>query len=185
MLTGRVDELYKLKNIIQDTYSMAEQLGLKVNPKWSLNRFKEQHDLFSREILRKEYSEEPIDIGIYKNIKANVEHEGYKFELLESPLKVRQEGDKMRHCVGSYAKRCAKGEYVVYHVTSPEGVESTLGCAIFEPDFPDKAYEIAKAKKVTPKLVFQQHYEFGNKTVSPKDRVVVREVLNSGVLYKE
>lgn len=75
----------------------------------------------------------------------------------------------MKHCVASYANRCSKGEYVVYHLTLKDGTEATLGCnVILNPVAPTK-------------LSLQQCYGYANKTVDKTFAYELISEINLGI----
>ena len=71
--------------------------------------------------------------------------------VIATPLvnmqQVQEEGSKMHHCVGSYASMCAKGEYLVWHLTK-DSIETTLGIGVHQ-----------------GKYIFSQHYGHCNAIV--------------------
>ena len=79
---------------------------------------------------------------------------------LVSMQQVQEEGSKMHHCVGSYARMCAEGAYLVWHLTKGS-VETTLGITA-----PHENYIFAMSKD---KYNLQQHYGFCNAAVEDAD----------------
>lgn len=106
-----------------DTKVMFHELGWAFNPDWSFQRIKREHDLATAAIRREKYSSEPFCDPDVRDIG------GFTFTKLVSPLQVKEEGDNMHHCVGSYARRCKEGYYTVYKVES-EHERATLGITI-------------------------------------------------------
>jgi len=117
-------------SLVKDTVMIAEQIGYTVNPKWSYNRWKEEHQIVSRKLRAKEFSDEKITKGVYSKLPKEVVVGENKATLLDSCLAVAFEGDNMGHCVGGYARSCLTGNYVVYHLTLEDGTEATLGCNV-------------------------------------------------------
>ncbi|AHK11115.1 PcfJ-like protein [Shewanella sp. phage 1/4] len=124
------ENIRHIQNIFNDTQSMASQVGKKFTPaKWSLLQLEEKHEEYLEMINARKYS--PQALPSMKNITVKEdEYKGYRINLLESPLLIRNEGTKMHHCVGSYTNRVAMGEYLVYSVTKDEKKTSTLGINI-------------------------------------------------------
>ena len=54
-------------------------------------------------------------------------YDGYEVELLDSELKIVEEGQAMHHCVAAYSSSCARGEYVVFSVKKDGKRYRTLG----------------------------------------------------------
>lgn len=138
-----------LANKVFDTIHMAEQLGVQWNPKWKVKRWEEEHQRMSREIHAKRFSPDTITTGLYPRLPKEVVTPEGKATLLQSALDVAVEGNKMNHCVGGYAERCRSGRYAVYHITTKDGEESTLGCNMDNHN-----------------ISFNQHYGYGNSHVS-------------------
>ena len=163
-----------------DTQLMCRDAGETFNPNWSKRRMKEEHDRLSRmqrEIADRreaEYNLEyakllKVDFRELLKVDFRELHEGLEVIKFESgvvaiPLvnmqQVQEEGSKMHHCVGSYARMCAKGEYLVWHLTKGS-VETTLGITAQHEN-----YTIAVSKD---KYTLQQHYGFCNAAVEDED----------------
>lgn len=112
-----------LYDLSLDTQTQLDQLGRKVNTSWSPKRMKEEHDKASKEILAQQFSSEPFCEPFTTTV------DEYTFNLLTSPLDIAQEGQTMRHCVGSYAQRAKEGLYKVFTVEG-KGERATLGVAV-------------------------------------------------------
>lgn len=152
-----LSNMHELEDLYNDTRNMAEDLGKPFNNQWSLKRMQEQHDLYSQELLAREYSDEPFK-GLPNNV---IEHMSCKdtqltATLLKSPMSLKLEGNAMRHCVASYRDRCENGAYLVYGITDQNGNRvSTLGISIML-DF----------KCTILPYYLNQHYGFGNNRVN-------------------
>jgi hypothetical protein len=116
-------------HLYEDTYSMAVELGLTFKDSWGVAKMEERHKHFTDIVNAKKYSPEPFlcykDLpfreGVYK---------GYNITLLDNKLAIITEGKVMHHCVGSYADRSSKGEYLVYSITKDGVRTSTLGLRV-------------------------------------------------------
>lgn len=145
---------------------MAEQLSLKVDPKWTPRRMKEEHDKMSQEINARRYPKTPYESMKDVAVKQLVEGE-YTAVLLESGFDIAEEGTHMGHCVGGYAENVKNGEYLVYSVRKNGERSSTIGFSL------DKTMKLhldpnKKDEVVSMKYKFNQHYARFNRTVTCK-----------------
>ena len=155
-----------------DTRLMCIDAGETFNPNWSKRRMKEEHDRLSRmqqEIANRRQAERNAEYAKLLKVDFRELHKGLEVMEFDSgvvavPLvnmqQVQEEGSKMHHCVGSYASMCAKGEYLVWHLTKGS-VETTLGITVQHEN-----YTIAVSKD---KYTLQQHYGFCNAAVEDED----------------
>lgn len=155
-----------------DTKRMCVQAGETFNPNWSKRRMKEEHDRLSRmqqEIADRRQAERNAEYAKLLKVDFRELHKGLEVMEFDSgvvavPLvnmqQVQEEGSKMHHCVGSYARMCAKGEYLVWHLTKGS-VETTLGITAQHDN-----YVIAMSKD---KYNLQQHHGFCNAAVEDAD----------------
>lgn len=120
-------ELSRIVGIIDDTVSMATELGEPINRKWGAKRWEEEHNRIQRIYNIKDFTDVEITRGLYPQLPKVIEKGGYKAILLTTPKQVATEGHDMGHCVASYAGRCQRGDYIVYSILSDKGVRSTLG----------------------------------------------------------
>lgn len=147
------DKMVRESRIYTDTARLAEQLGEKMNPKWSPRRIHEEHNRMSRELNARKFSPKPFEWTV--NLPHEIEHEGYKATLLNSRLLIAEEGTAMGHCVAGYAEQVARGDYLVYSVTKDGERSSTVGLYL---------HQISHEKIGEPKPVqirtwkLQQHY---------------------------
>ena len=151
-----------------DTKRLCEQEGETFNPKWSKRRMKEEHDRLSRmqqEIANRKRAERDTEYAKLLTKDFREMHKGLeviKFDsgVIATPLlnmqQVQDEGVKMRHCVGTYASRCAEGEYLVWHLTKGT-TETTLGINVR-----NKNYLVATSED---KYNLQQHYGVCNAVI--------------------
>ena len=106
------------KMVVADMFSDAENLGYKVNMRWSYNRMKLEHDNWSYEIRDKRLLSEDNE-----HLKT-----GYTYptidgaELLKSKFELVYEGQEMHHCVGGsgYWEMCVKGICAIYKYQNKE-----------------------------------------------------------------
>lgn len=149
-LAPTIKEYHATQMIVRDTIHMATTQREVVNPKWSLSRWKEEHDRLTKLILINKYSPKPFcDVAVY-------EEDGYTFTLLNSQMDIAAEGQLMGHCVGSYATRAAADKYAVFKVEGKE--RATLGLIRFEVRYP--------RTKHTEDLEYDQCYGKFNSGVS-------------------
>ena len=164
-----------------DTQLMCRDAGETFNPNWSKRRMKEEHDRLSRmqqEIANRRQAERNAEYAKLLKVDFRELHKGLEITEFDSgvvavPLvnmqQVQEEGSKMHHCVGSYANMCAKGEYLVWHLTKGS-VETTLGITTQHEN-----YDIAMSGD---KYNLQQHYGFCNAAVEEEDlKVAAKSVV--------
>lgn len=132
--------------LIYDTMEMAKRLGETCNPNWSYRRWNEAHDEFTKNFYTKKYSSKPFTEVV------SYEEGPYTFTLLNSQSEIAIEGSTMRHCVGSYAERAARGDYAVFKVEGKE--RATLGLY--------KHHSMVEGTG----MMFDQCYGFGNSRCS-------------------
>lgn len=108
--------------LLHDLIRQANILGRKIDFKWSGRRLNEVHDEWTKEIMALELEtlEEQVlpygDVTLPDNVK-----------LLRTRKEVFQEGTLMKHCIyTNYWYKVEIGEYLVLHVTDPEG-DYTVG----------------------------------------------------------
>ena len=96
-----------------DTTKMASSLGKKVNCSWGLKRLKQEHDNFSKEIVKVILEfEELQQLRIKKVYRDFAAFSG--FELLETNHDLIAEGKTMHHCVGTYSSTVDTGTCAIY-----------------------------------------------------------------------
>lgn len=159
-------------SIYIDTQRMCIDAGETFNTNWSKRRMKEEHDRLSRmqqEITNRRQAERNAEYAKLLKVDFRELHKGLEVMEFDSgvvavPLvnmqQVQEEGSKMHHCVGSYATMCAKGEYLVWHLTKG-GIETTLGISA-----QSERVIIVFGKNM---YNFQQHYGFCNALVEDQD----------------
>jgi len=98
-----------------DMCKMAKTLGRKINCKWGMTRFKEEHDKWAREITNILLDcELEYELNIRPEFLAFAEYSGYK--LLRTNKDMLAEGMIQNHCVGTYIDRVDRGECAIYHI---------------------------------------------------------------------
>lgn len=168
--TGK--DMQREANLYLDTHRMCVGAGETFNPSWSKRRMKEEHDRLSRlqqTLANQKRAQRDAEYAKLLTVDFRELHKGlesitFDFGVVATPLvnmqQVQEEGSKMHHCVGSYADRCARGEYLVWHLTKGD-IETTLGIhAQYE------SYVVATSRS---KYTVQQHYGFCNAAVEDQD----------------
>ena len=96
-----------------DSTIMAASLGKKINCSWGLKRLKQEHDLYSKQIVDVILEFEPLrPLNIRSVYKAFAEFSG--FELLTTNHDLIAEGKKMSHCVGTYSSNVNSGSCAIF-----------------------------------------------------------------------
>jgi hypothetical protein len=166
------DKVHDILRIVEDTTMIADEIGYTVNHDWSLKRWQEEHNIVTRKRRAQEFSDKPIERGVYPNLlREVVSDKGDRATLLENPLALALEGDNMGHCVAGYASRCVRGEYVVYHILLGDGTIGTLGCVVYG----DEATK-------TEQLRYQQCYGKYNDRINTEFAMYVVEQVNKALL---
>ena len=107
---------------------MADQLNEDYNVDWSIRKWQEKHDTFTKKVNAKRDSPEHIEwLSKLPESIQKVEHRGITARVLKSPLEIRTEGDSMRHCVGSYTSMVESGDYLVYSTSGDDVNPTTIG----------------------------------------------------------
>lgn len=118
-LTMFFKHISKLKKMaLVDMFRDAEELGYKVNMRWSYNRIKLEHDNWSYEVRDKRLlseDNEPLLTGYTYPIIQDA-------ELLTSKFALVYEGQEMKHCVGGsgYWESCKRGTSAIYKYQNKE-----------------------------------------------------------------
>jgi len=113
---------------LEDLIKQAFILGRKIDFTWSQNRIKEEHKMWTREIMAVELNYlEDKDIPL-KNFWSAFQHPGYT--LLTTQKEVFIEGTTMDHCLyTNYEREISSGQYLAYSVEH-NGEKATLGLSI-------------------------------------------------------
>lgn len=189
---GGCEPTYAALMMLCDTNSMALRLNQPFDEKWSMRRFREEHQRLTllerdqQELRRASYDKEYA-----KKLKINFKDLHKWLDVVRvgdcvgTPLlnmqEVIDEGKKQGHCVGGYAEFCAQGGYVVYSLEK-NGVKSTLGI-VFTSEFKRVIREDGLVTMQTKKRGYipQQHYLAYNQPVTDADMLecaqeIVREL---------
>ena len=153
-----IDKFQDTLLLVRDTVDMGHYYPV---PDWSLRHYKEEHDKLVKEIYTKKFSDKVF-------FEEQVLYEGeYKFTLLNSQLKIGLEGAEMGHCVGSYAGRASRSDYLVFKVEGKE--RATLGISV------SRDYHNPLIKE----YVFDQVYGKYNQRVSDTLQTTAHKVVQS------
>lgn len=93
------------------------------NPNWGLARLRREHDEAAERRVNAQYSDEPFCDPFETEIY------GIKITRLVSQKEVALEGQRMRHCLASYAFECHHRVYVAFHMADANG-KATLGACV-------------------------------------------------------
>ena len=110
----------------KDIYYMASQIGIRIRPNrfTSLNDVMEMHDTLS--VFRRRNRMLLDDIEITDDTKFievvyPKDFMTYKFKQLLTPAELREEHDKMGHCIHSYDRQCVYGHSIIFSAKGPNG----------------------------------------------------------------
>lgn len=189
---GGCGPTYDLIMMLMDTKNMAHRLDQPFDEKWSLRRFREEHQrLILLERDRQQIRRASKDKGYAEKLKINFKDLHKWLDVVRwgdcvgTPLvnmqEVIDEGAKQGHCVGGYADYCAQGGYVVYSLEK-NGVKSTLGVT-FGKEFRRVVNDdgTVTMEPLRQRYILQQHYLAYNKDVTDSDMLkcaqeIVREL---------
>lgn len=118
------------RQIVADTFYMAQQNDVGFNPNWSTKRFDEVHRYLTRLTNNKRFSANPVCDRDVHTVEVREGTYCYKvsFTRLTSPAEVAEEGRNQGHCVASFANRLNSDDYSIYVVECEElDVRATLG----------------------------------------------------------
>lgn len=136
----------KFYEICVDAERLAREMNVRFDRNWSFRRIEEEHDNLSKAHVQwslMKLSEKEAKYARLANLNFKDLFEGLKTRFFESgviaePLlnmkDVIEEGNKMRHCVSSYAVQSAEGFYNVWHL-SKNTKKSTLGIRVKNKEF--------------------------------------------------
>lgn len=97
---------------VRDTRRML--LPTEFNPNWGYARFRQEHEVATRAIMQRRYSDKKFAP------EWSFEEKGYSAHLLTSQAEIATEGEVQHHCVGSYAREAAIGRYAVFKIDGKE-----------------------------------------------------------------
>ena len=141
--------------LIQDTLNNAIILDKRIDLNWSVKRLQEEHQIMIQEICKYDIdkkSDEPLyDEPINDD----------NIQMLNSEKDVFVEGMTMSHCVyTNYFKSVDRGNYQVYHMSTPENC--TIGVRIDSDGNPS----------------LDQAYRFKNRPIEDLTRMVIQGFLD-------
>lgn len=115
------DEQIERCRIFIDMFKQAMALNVKINPRWSLNRMKDEHTKMTRELM-KEDLEKTEQVDIY----GECPQFDYPCKLLSTEREVFTEGMEMHHCVyTNYWHQIKEHKYLAFSFEAAE--RFTLG----------------------------------------------------------
>lgn len=118
-------EFYEKSALLTDMIQEALILDRKINFRWSLNRLKEVHKKWSKEIM--ECKMDGLNNDIIPYVEKFDKYTYKEFKLLKTEKEVFTEGSLMNHCLYTvYWSQIQQEKYLAYHV-SLNGEEATLG----------------------------------------------------------
>ena len=129
MISGQVEiddikptaEQEEKSTIFYDMLKEAMALNVKINPKWSLNRMKEEHQKMTEELMKKDF-EGKEQVNLYGESPIF----DYPCKLLCTEKEVFMEGYEMHHCIYTcYWNRIRGHKYLAFAFDAPE--RFTLG----------------------------------------------------------
>lgn len=93
-----------------------DRMGGAINPAWSLNRLRREHDMAAREAAYRCRADDRVPWASKWAREVN----GYSVSLLRCAADLRAEGRAMRHCVASYVDRARYGHALIFRIEGPE-----------------------------------------------------------------
>lgn len=165
--------------ILEDMQKQAEILEQKIDYTWSVKRFSQQHQDWTKEIMELKsdnLSDEFIPALQWLYDQKHLVHPSMRLVCTEKDMYL--EGSFMSHCVyTNYYNQVKAGEYVVYHVDH-NGEQATAGIRFFE--------ERRNSSVTATSLVIDQVRSFRNKGVSDELQSIVKESVTAlSTAYKE
>lgn len=108
----RPREFQQTVDLVRDTRRMM--LPDEFNPQWGLARMRREHDLATKAIMERRYSNKAFAPDW------SFEDQGFSATLLTSQASIATEGAVQHHCVASYARNAAMREYAVFRIEGKE-----------------------------------------------------------------
>lgn len=90
------------------------RMGGELNPQWSLNRLRREHDLRARQWSCRWASSEPFAPAFSREV------DGFVFTRLISLADFAAEGLSMHHCISSYGERAKRGHETAFRIEGRE-----------------------------------------------------------------
>ena len=155
-----------------DSTIMAASLGKKINCSWGLKRLKQEHDLYSKEIVDVILEFEPLrPLNIRSVYKAFAEFSG--FELLTTNHDLIAEGKRMSHCVGTYSSNVNSGACAIFRYKN-----HTLDVRYSKP-YIFKATEELSPNELKKRLDINQFMGFSNVPAPKELKDEVLEIIDA------
>lgn len=108
------DEMFS-NHLFMDACKMAASVGKKVNCSWGINRLKEEHDSWAREISNVLlFNQKNTNMNIHHIYEDFAKYSGY--ELLKTNFDMIHDGLVMKHCVATYIDKVNSGQCGIYKV---------------------------------------------------------------------
>lgn len=103
------------REIFLDAVKMADILRKKINCAWSVNRLKQEHDTWSKEMTEivAAASNRPLRVAPEFRKVTEVYPDAV---LIEDTKSLALEGQSQRHCVASYSNNVDSGRCAIFHV---------------------------------------------------------------------
>ena len=105
-------EFLQTLHVVRDTRRMMTPAEF--NSQWGWARMQREHELATKAIMQRKYSAKAFAPAW------RFEEDGFWAELLTSQLDIATEGATQHHCVASYARTAAMGEYAVFRIDGKE-----------------------------------------------------------------
>lgn len=153
--------------LLHDMVDQALALGKTVDFNWSQNRLREEHSKMTRELMGIEAKFLETNVLVYKHLPQLPK----EWQILDSALKVFEEGTNMKHCLyTNYWRKIRLRAYMAYHWESPEG-GVTVGIRI------NYRYGGVPTGDPSYSAVIDQFFKIGNTPVSKDTENILRETL--------
>lgn len=105
-------EFRETLHTVRDTRRML--LPSEFNPEWGYARIREEHERATRALVKRQYSDKKFaDEWTFSE-------GGFSAQLLVSQAEIATEGELQHHCVASYARQAAMGQYAVFKIEGKE-----------------------------------------------------------------
>jgi hypothetical protein len=115
----RIQEFTQTLHLVRDTREML--MPADFNPKWGLARMRQEHEAATRAVMQRRFSNKRFaEDFVFSG-------GGFTATLLTSQVEIATEGEVQHHCVASYARRAASGDYAVFKIEGKE--RATAGIA--------------------------------------------------------
>lgn len=105
-------EFRETLHTVRDTRRML--LPSEFNPDWGYARMRQEHELATRAMMHRRYSDKKFADDW------SIQERAYSAHLLTSQAEIAIEGELQHHCVASYARESAMGNYAVFRIEGKE-----------------------------------------------------------------